>query len=320
MSHSTPAPRDSDDASWHARTCRTTWPDRRRPTTRSPLSRSASGSSRRAVSGGTAWRWWAASSSGSWSSSRSSGPCCGLPTPWTSPGRAGRAGLADAAARLRDGLARARRVRLVVHGARLSVFGPRHVVIAGVVGVTVGVVAGFFGGRVDGVLMRLVDVMFAIPFLFVILVAASFFGGGDTFMMMLIFGLLSWPLIARLTRASFLSLREQEFVDAARAVGVLEPAHRLPAHPAQRPRAGRRVRDACGGLAIILEGRSSAISGSACAPPTQLGQVAVGLAGALRLGNWWWAFFPGLAIALMVIAISFIGDGLRDAFDPRARE
>ena len=91
---------------------------------------------------------------------------------------------------------------LVVNGARLSVsFGLVTMVIAVGVGVTVGVIAGFFGGWVDGVLMRLVDLMLAIPFLFIILVAASFFGGGDPLMLMLIFGLLSWPVLARLTRA-----------------------------------------------------------------------------------------------------------------------
>ena len=86
----------------------------------------------------------------------------------------------------------------------------------------VGAVAGYFGGWVDNVLMRVVDVMFAIPFLFIILVAARFFGQGDVMSMILIFGLLSWPLIARLVRAQFLSLREADFVDAARAVGVAD--------------------------------------------------------------------------------------------------
>ena len=73
--------------------------------------------------------------------------------------------------------------------------------IAGIVGVLVGAVAGYFGGSVDNVLMRVVDVFFAIPFLFVILVASRFFGQGQLVSLILIFGLLSWPLIARLVRA-----------------------------------------------------------------------------------------------------------------------
>ena len=86
------------------------------------------------------------------------------------------------------------------------------------VGLLVGTLAGYVGGMVDNVLMRVVDVFFAIPFLFVILVAAQFLGHGDVFSIILIFGLLTWPLIARLVRAQFLSLREQDFVDAATAV------------------------------------------------------------------------------------------------------
>ncbi len=94
------------------------------------------------------------------------------------------------------------------------------VMIAAITGVTVGAVAGYFGGWADNVLMRVVDVLFAIPFLFIILVAAKFFGQGDVASIIVIFGILSWPIIARLVRASFLSLREADFVDAARAVGV----------------------------------------------------------------------------------------------------
>ena len=109
----------------------------------------------------------------------------------------------------------------VLNGARISMaVGIFSVLIAGITGVTVGSVAGYFGGWVDNVLMRIVDVLFAIPFLFIILVAAKFFGQGDVASIIVIFGVLSWPIIARLVRASFLSLREADFVDAARAVGV----------------------------------------------------------------------------------------------------
>jgi len=108
-----------------------------------------------------------------------------------------------------------------IFGSRVSlVVGPIAVGIALVPGVMVGLLAGYYGRWVDATLMRIVDVLFAIPFLFVILVAARFFGQGDVMSIILIFGLLSWPLIARLVRASFLSLREADFVDAAKAVGV----------------------------------------------------------------------------------------------------
>jgi ABC-type dipeptide/oligopeptide/nickel transport system permease subunit len=210
---------------------------------------------------------------------------------------------------------------LVVNGARLSVaFGLVTMLIAVSVGVTVGAVAGFFGGWADGILMRLVDLMLAIPFLFIILVAASFFGGGDPLMLMIIFGLLSWPVLARLVRALFLSLREQEYVDAARAVGVRDRRiafrHILP--------------NALGPIivsatlvvanAIILEAFVSYLNFGIRSTDISWGTALSASQGQLILGNWWWAFFPGLAIALMVTGISFMGDGLRDAFDPRAHE
>jgi peptide/nickel transport system permease protein len=210
---------------------------------------------------------------------------------------------------------------LVVNGARLSVaFGLVTMVIAVGVGVTVGVIAGFFGGWADGILMRLVDLMLAIPFLFIILVAASFFGGGDPVMLMVIFGLLSWPVLARLVRALFLSLREQEYVDAARAVGVRDRRiafrHILP--NALGPIIVSATLVAAN--AIILEAFVSYLNFGIRSTDISWGTALSASQGQLILGNWWWAFFPGMAIALMVIGINFMGDGLRDAFDPRAHE
>jgi peptide/nickel transport system permease protein len=210
---------------------------------------------------------------------------------------------------------------MTVHGARTSIaVGLGSVLIAGFIGVTVGAVAGFWGGRVDNVLMRFVDVLFAIPFLFVILVAARFFGQGDVLSIVLIFGLLTWPLIARLVRASFLTLREADFVDAARAVGVSRSRiafrHILP--------------NAIGPVVvamtllmasnIILEAFVSYLNFGISETQTTWGNSLSNAQYALPLGNWWWAFFPGMAIALTVIAINFIGDGLRDALDPHTRD
>ncbi len=210
---------------------------------------------------------------------------------------------------------------MVVNGARISiVVGLFSMLIAGFVGVVVGAVAGWMGGRVDNLLMRCVDVLFAIPFLFVILVAARFFGRGDVTSLVLIFGLLSWALIARLVRASFLSLREADFVDAARAVGVsggrIAFRHILP--------------NALGPVIvsmtllmasnIVLESFVSFLNFGISETQISWGNALANAQNALSLGNWWWAFFPGMAIALTVIAINFVGDGLRDALDPRTRE
>jgi len=209
---------------------------------------------------------------------------------------------------------------LVVNGARLSVaVGLVTMVIATSIGVTVGALAGFFGGRVDSLLMRLVDLIIALPFLFIVLVAATFFGQGDPRLLMIIFGLLSWPGLARLVRALFLSLREQEYVLAAKAVGVgnfrITFRHMLP--------------NALGPIivsatlivanAIVLEAFVSFLNFGIRATDVTWGTALSNAQGYLVLGNWWWAFFPGMAIAFMVIGINFMGDGLRDAFDPRAR-
>jgi peptide/nickel transport system permease protein len=210
---------------------------------------------------------------------------------------------------------------LVVNGARLSVaFGLVTMLIAVLVGVTAGVLAGYFGGKVDAFLMRLVDLILAVPFLFIILVTASFFGAGDPLLLMLIFGLLSWPILARLVRALFLSLRELEYVDAARAAGVsdLRIAFRHILPNALGPIIVSATLIVAN--AIILEAFVSYLNFGLKSTDVSWGTALSNSQSVLVLGNWWWAFFPGMAIAIMVIGINFMGDGLRDAFDPRARE
>jgi len=209
---------------------------------------------------------------------------------------------------------------MVINGARISMaIGGFSMLIAGFVGVAVGAIAGYAGGWVDNVLMRIVDTFFAIPLLFIILVAARFFGEGQVSSLILIFGLLSWPFVARLVRASFLSLREADFVEAARAVGVRDGRitfrHILP--------------NALGPVIvamtlimaenIILEAFVSYLNFGISPTQVSWGNALANAQEALGLGNWWWAFFPGMAIAVTVMAINFAGDGLRDALDPRIR-
>jgi ABC-type dipeptide/oligopeptide/nickel transport system permease subunit len=209
---------------------------------------------------------------------------------------------------------------MVINGARISIsIGMFSMLIAGVVGVVIGAVAGYAGGIVDNILMRIVDVFFAIPFLFVILVAARFFGQGELIPLILIFGLLSWPLIARLVRALFLSLREADFVEAARAVGVSDARitfrHILPS--ALGPVIVAMTLTMAGN--IVLEAFVSYLNFGLSADQTSWGNALSNAQTVLSQGNWWWAFFPGMAIALTVLAINFVGDGLRDALDPRSR-
>ncbi len=209
---------------------------------------------------------------------------------------------------------------MVVNGARISVtIGVFSMIIAGFVGVLIGAVAGYMGGVVDNVLMRIVDVFFAIPFLFVILVASRFFGQGQLIPLILIFGLLSWPLISRLVRAMFLSLREADFVEAARAVGVSDIRitfrHILPSALGPVIVAMTLIMASN----IVLEAFVSFLGFGLSQSQTSWGNALSNAQTVLSQGNWWWAFFPGMAIALTVLAINFIGDGLRDALDPRSR-
>jgi peptide/nickel transport system permease protein len=210
---------------------------------------------------------------------------------------------------------------LVSNGARLSMLiGISTMVISVTIGTAIGAIAGYFGGRADGFLMRVVDLFLAIPFLFVVLVAARFFGGGELAPLIIIFGVLLWPGLARLVRALYLSLREQEFVQAAQAVGVsnlrIAFRHILP--------------NAIGPIvvtatllvanAIILEAFVSFLNFGLKPQDISWGNALASSQSTMSVGNWWWPFFPGMFIALTVIAINFMGDGLRDALDPRSRE
>jgi len=210
---------------------------------------------------------------------------------------------------------------LVANGARLSILiGLSTMFISVTIGTVVGVIAGYFGGRLDGFLMRLVDLFLSIPFLFVVLVAARFFGGGELLPLIIIFGVLFWPGLARLVRALFLTLREQEFVLAARAVGVgdmrIAFRHILP--NAMGPIGVSAT--LTGAQAILTEAFVSYLNFGLKAQDISWGNALADAQSRMSVGNWWWPFFPGIFIALTVIAINFMGDGLRDALDPRSRE
>jgi ABC-type dipeptide/oligopeptide/nickel transport system permease subunit len=210
---------------------------------------------------------------------------------------------------------------LVANGARLSILiGLSTMFISVTIGTVVGAIAGYFGGRLDGFLMRLVDLFWSIPFLFVVLVAARFFGGGELLPLIVIFGVLFWPGLARLVRALFLTLREQEFVLAARAVGVgdmrIAFRHILP--NAMGPIVVTATLTVA--QAILTEAFVSYLNFGLKAQDISWGNALADAQSRMSVGNWWWPFFPGIFIALTVIAINFMGDGLRDALDPRSRE
>jgi len=209
---------------------------------------------------------------------------------------------------------------LVVNGARTSLLiGFSSMAIGVILGTFVGAIAGFAGSITDNLLMRVVDVMLSLPILFVILVAAKFLGNGTVSMVIVIFGLFSWMGVSRLVRSQFLSIREREFVEAAQAVGVRDRRiifrHILP--NAFSPIVVVASLLVAGN--IIAEAFVSFLGFGVDPQSPTWGNILSGGLQFITQGNWWWPLFPGLAIIVTVLAVNFVGDGLRDAFDPRSR-
>lgn len=224
---------------------------------------------------------------------------------------------------------------LVVFGARISLFlSLLAMLIACGVGTLVGITAGYFGKATDAILMRIADVFLSVPLIFVLLLASSFLvnpppPGGTAgkvvegsevrslIMLPLIIGLLTWPAVARLVRSVTLSIKQQEFVTGARAMGAKDGRimflHILPNVINPVVVAGTLIV----GQNIVLEAFLSYLGYGIQIPLRSWGTALAQSQNEFVNGNWWWAFFPGLFILLTVLAINFIGDGLRDALDPR---
>jgi peptide/nickel transport system permease protein len=211
---------------------------------------------------------------------------------------------------------------LVINGGRTSLFlGFTSMAIGVIIGTIIGAIAGYLGGFIDNLLMRIVDVMLSLPILFVILVVARFFQNAkdNVWAIILIFGLFGWMGVSRLVRSLFLSIREREFVEAARAVGVRDRRiifrHILPNALSPIVVAASLI---IGGN-IIGEAFISFLGFGVNPYVPTWGNILSNALTFILVGNWWWPLFPGLAIILTVLAVNFVGDGLRDAFDPRSR-
>lgn len=207
----------------------------------------------------------------------------------------------------------------LVYGARVSLsVGLVAVTIYTSIGVILGAVSGYFGGFIDGVIQRLTDTVMCFPTLIIIIAAVSV-TGPSIWNVMLILGMLTWPGTCRLVRGQFLSLREQEFVEAARSVGTsnlrLIFRHILP-----NSIAPVIVSATFGVAAAILTEAGLSFLGLGVQPPTASWGNLINLAQSatiLQEMPWLWAP-PGILIAIAVLSINFVGDGLRDALDPRA--
>lgn len=204
----------------------------------------------------------------------------------------------------------------VLHGARVSLsVGLVAVVISTTLGVFIGAVAGYVGGVVDAALMRLVDVVVSFPRLVLLIAVVALFEP-SLVVVMIVVGLTEWPTTARLVRGQVLALREAEFVLAARALGY--SGRRIVLRHVVPNALGPAIVAATLGVGhvIVLEAGLSFL-GLGVRPPTPSwgSMVADGLR-SLETA-WWVATFPGLAIVTVVVAFNALGDGLREALDPR---
>jgi oligopeptide transport system permease protein len=228
----------------------------------------------------------------------------------------------------------------VLQGGQISLMvGIISTVVSLLVGVSYGAIAGYLGGRVDNLMMRIVDILYSIPYILIVIVLLSVFGGPNTpewiqslankfgggqglsqiFLLFFALGLVSWLTMARVVRGQILSLKNQEFVMAARATGVSTPAiifrHLVP--------------NALGPVIVyatltipsvmLTEAFLSFLGIGVQAPYASWGSLAN--EGIKNISVFpWQLIFPGVTMALTLFSLNFLGDGLRDALDPQTRK
>ena len=220
----------------------------------------------------------------------------------------------------------------IIYGGQISLFiGVLAVILEVTFGTVVGGLAGYYGGWVDNVLMRFTEAMLAIPSLFLLIVLAKFIGRqvgqvvilGRTFsgsigIVILVIGVTSWMYLARIVRANVLSLKELDYVSASKALGASDSriffSHLVP------NTLGPIIVSATLGLAgaILTEAYVSFLGLGVQQPTSTWGNMMQQAQSFLIRGAWWMWVFPSLFIIFIILCINLLGDGLRDAFDPRS--
>lgn len=219
-----------------------------------------------------------------------------------------------------------------IYGGQISLaISVISVTITITLGTFLGLMAGYFGGIVDSIVMRVAEALLAIPNLFLLLVLSKFIGSsmndvqffgreisGSVFIIILVLGFTSWMGVTRIVRAMVLSLKEQEFVIAARAVGARD--HRIVfTHILPNTTAPVIVAATLGIAGVILAESAVSFLGLGVQPPTASWGNMIQRAAERIDTAWWLWFFPGSFILMTVLGVNFLGDGLRDALDPRSK-
>jgi len=216
--------------------------------------------------------------------------------------------------------------RLVSGGRVTLTIGAIAVVISAIIGIIIGSFSGYYGGRVDILLMRLAEVVNAIPFLPLAMILSAIIGSkisetGRIAMIMVILGLLSWPSLARLVRGQILAAREQEFVTAAKAMGITEMKiifkHILP-NVITVVLVNLTLSFA---LCMLYESSLSYLGFGVNEPNATWGNMLYGCNDSTVMSQYWWRWvFPSIALSLCTISINMAGDGMRDAIDPKSND
>lgn len=203
----------------------------------------------------------------------------------------------------------------IIYGTRISLLvGVIAVGISGLLGVIFGTLAGYYGGYVDGIIMRIVDVLLAFPSILLAIALVAVLGA-SLFNIMLAIGIVNWVGYARVVRGEFLSLKNKEFVSAARAMGAntfrIIFKHMLP-----NCIAPIIVMATLGMAGAIITESSLSFLGLGVQPPTPSWGEMLNTGRQIIRQAWWVSTFPGIAIMLAVLSFNILGDGLRDALDP----
>lgn len=206
----------------------------------------------------------------------------------------------------------------ILYGSRVShLVGFSAVIVAEFIGILLGLVSGYYGGKLDSVMMRIADIFMAYPFMLLTISVIAVLGS-SIFNLILILGISDWVTYARTIRGSVLSLKEKEFVEAARAVGTRHPViiyrHILPNVISPLLVLGTlRVAN------IIIWESGLSFLGMGVPPPMPTWGRMLAEGRVYITDAWWLATFPGIAIMITILSINLLGDGLRDALDPRLR-